>query len=225
MSQRTSQSTRPASRRPVKRVKTTQTRLTPRLTVPRVNPRVELKTVYEGIGAFNPTSNPAALTSYGVVDAGDAFNQRNGKLIRHIDQSWIGRFDLGPAYDSVTFRVIHGVWNDANDPVATADILALTALYSGFWIAPYNVQASRKYVILGDEFITINNTGCRTAGANVQPCAGQKFVKRKYSYKRLQEYQGNSAAQVVDWTHFYGVMVTAGGGTAEIMHTVNFVDV
>ena len=56
-----SQSTRPASRRPVKRVKTTQTRLTPRLTVPRVNPRVELKTVYEGIGAFNPTSNPAAL--------------------------------------------------------------------------------------------------------------------------------------------------------------------
>ena len=52
-----SQSTRPASRRPVKRVKTTQTRLTPRLTVPRVNPRVELKTVYEGIGAFNPTSN------------------------------------------------------------------------------------------------------------------------------------------------------------------------
>ena len=122
-----SQSTRPASRRPVKRVKTTQTRLTPRLTVPRVNPRVELKTVYEGIGAFNPTSNPAALTSYGVVDAGDAFNQRNGKLIRHIDQSWIGRFDLGPAYDSVTFRVIHGVWNDANDPVATADILALTA--------------------------------------------------------------------------------------------------
>ena len=92
-------------------------------------------------------------------------------------------------------------------------------------IAPYNVQASRKYVILGDEFITINNTGCRTAGANVQPCSGQKFVKRKYSYKRLQEYQGNSAAQVVDWTHFYGVIVTAGGGTAEIMHTVNFVDV
>ena len=40
----------PASRRPVKRVKTTQTRLTPRLTVPRVNPRVELKTVYRVLG-------------------------------------------------------------------------------------------------------------------------------------------------------------------------------
>ena len=227
MSQRASQSSvRPASRRPVKRVKTTQTRLTPRLTIPRVNPRVELKTVYEGIGPFSPQSNPATLISYGAVDAGDAFNQRNGKLIRHIDQTWQGRFDLGPAYDSVTFRIIHGVWNDANDPVSTADILALTAPSSpDSWIAPYNVQASRKYVILGDEFLTINNTGSRTVTGVIQPCAGQKFVKRKYSYKRLQEYQGNSAAQVVDWTHFYGVIVTAGGGTAEIMHTVNFVDV
>lgn len=215
------------SRYAYKRSKTSIPRsLTPRLTYAKKSPRVELKSVYEGIGPFSPQSNPANLISYGAVDAGDAFNQRNGKLIRHIDQSWLGRFDLGPAYDSVTFRVIHGVWNDANDPVVTSDILALTAPSSpDSWIAPYNVQASRKYVILGDEFITINNTGSRTVTGVQQPCAGQKFVKRKYSYKRLQEYQGNSAAQVVDWTHFYGVIVTAGGGTAEIMHTVNFVDV
>ena len=190
-----------------------------------MNPRVELKTVYEGIGAFNPTSNPAALTSYGVVDAGDAFNQRNGKLIRHIDQSWIGRFDLGPAYDSVTFRVIHGVWNDANDPVATADILALTApllRILGLPLITYRLRVSMLSWAMNSSLSTIPGV---VQLVRMSTLCWSKFVKRKYSYKRLQEYQGNSAAQVVDWTHFYGVMVTAGGGTAEIMHTVNFVDV
>lgn len=225
MSQRASQSSaRPLSRRPVKRVKKSET---PKLTYLKRSPRVELKTVYETIGAFTPPSSAVNFISYGSVNAGDGYDQRNGKLIQHIDQAVYMRFDLGPAYDSCTFRVIHGVWNDASDPVVPSDILATASVGTpDQWIAPFNVQASRKYHIIADEFFTINNTGTRNAGGTTAntPCAGQLMVKRKYRYKRMQEYQGNSAAQVVDWTHFYIVVSTNGAGTAELCHAVNFID-
>jgi len=115
------------------------------------------------------------------------------------------------------------VWNNPDDAIVPSDILA-TGLIAGCdqWIAPYNVTCSRKYHIIADEYFTVNNTGHRTGSAG--PCAGQAMVKRTYKYKRLQEYQGANAAQVVNWVFFYIVISTTGAGTAEVSHACNFVD-
>lgn len=202
-----------------KRTKT----VTPKLTYLKRSPRVELKTVYDNIGPFTTVANPAVWNVYGTIDAGDAFNQRGGKLVQHISQDVIMRFDLGPAYDSTTFRVIHGVWNNADDAVVPSDVLA-TGLIAGVdqWIAPYNATTTRRYHIIADELFTINNTGHRTGSAS--PCAGQLMVKRNYKYKRMQEYQGTAAAQVVNWVYFYMVCSTTGAGTAEVSHACHFID-
>jgi hypothetical protein len=213
------------SRYAYKRSKTSIPRsITPRSTVLSRSKRVELKSIYTNHGGpFTVPAAPASLTLYGGIGAGDAYNQRNGKLIRHIDQTANFNFSLGPQYDAVSFRIIHGAWKQPNVTPAVSDVLDLS--YNAF-IAPLNVERARMYACFGDEYVTICNTGARAASGTspISPGGGTMAFKRKYKYNRTQEYAGTTSADMTDWLHFVLVVSSTGVGTCEMLHTLNFTD-
>jgi len=206
-----------APKRAAKRTKSLQ----PRTYVKKGANTTELKTVHNETLPGVPNSQAGGIVTYGTIAAGDDFNQRTGRLVRHVDQTLTMRFDLSGNYDNVCVRIIHGIWKQPNVAPSVGMILDQNVGPIAFML-PYNVQTSRNYRILSDENFTLQNTGAYSSTPPFVPSL--QVYKRKLKYAAIQEYAGPNDTDVVDWMFFVLLASTTSDGSTQIVHTCNFTD-
>lgn len=207
--------TGPASWKASKRVKTTRQLNKRAYTASRIS-RVEVKAVANWIDAVAPLTG--ATYSVGKVDLGDAYNQRNGRAVRHTTADLYFMLKKPAGDPAITFRIIYGIWKqsfDTRTPSAST-ILDLNLFTGAEWMAPYNPLYSTNMVILMDELRSVN-TGYNTSGSAAgSPGETQQAFVKKVPYASIQEYSGDDGDDVKNWNHFILLISNSSNGLCAI---------
>jgi len=206
-----------------------RSRLTPLTYTKRTSNRTEVKNAYGNTDAFAVTTTGVVIR-YGFVDQGADEHERIGKAITSLGQEQRWRFDRAPGISYGCMRIITGIWKQNYLPAALdVDAILESGTNAGpKMVSPFVAENSKNYVILGDEYI---NTDAQAAGGTltggtgtIDPNPSSFYIKRKYNYKAIQEYQ-TASGEASNWCHFILCVADADVKmTAELQWNVVYTD-
>lgn len=190
----------------------------------------EVKVKHESFAQSNFTDQTLLWAIKGPA-AGDADDQREGRMVQSKGIEFRGIFTLHPGRTAANFRLIIGVWKQASTVLQNGMVLDgyLGSSPTDF-LCPINQAYSSSLVILYDQVHHLeaspstapapSGTGAIVSGGNSKAVVVNKF------YGGRQEFFDNTENSFTNWNYFYMI---ANSGTAEVDSltkvTTRFIDI
>lgn len=132
--------------------------------------------------------------------AGDASNEREGRVVKHMMIQTHLNYIKDQTIPSVSVRKIHFIWKQALTVPTVTDILDIA---NGF--SPYNQNQAGNYKILRD---TITNLDSDVVLPATPTFAGRNRLEQaNIRYTATQTYTSTGLGTVANWVH--GVLLIA----------------
>lgn len=164
--------------------------------------KTEVKNSFGNTGDVTVTSD-GVLRTYGGVEQGSDDHERIGSEITQLYQTLNIRLERAPGVPHSTCRIIFGIWKLPLNSPTVADILDDDGT-SRVILWPLSTETSSNYQILGDEYVNLPAvaSGQDISTDPIIPLGTVTYMKRKFRYKRSQQYSGSGETSFRNWTHF-----------------------
>jgi len=199
-----------SGRRPVKRVKNTRTkRAQPRASIPNIRPRLEVKAKQNNSDfVVNIAHNDSYPFNFGLVTSGSDEDNRNGKLIKHLDYDFTFQASTLDSFPNGNFRLILGTvsgrFSDAA-PTNTIDVLDNfdTGLASIFNVMrAYDPDTTKSFKIHHDQVYNLQSGTTNDAVSGDAAGVVKLFQLPTIRASFEQEYNGDDDVDVGNMKHF-----------------------
>jgi len=196
--------------------------LQPRRYTTRTANKTEVKNDYGASGDIAVTAD-GVFNVYGGVPQGSSDHERDGSNITQLYQTLNMRLVRAPASPQTTCRIIYGIWKLPQQAPTVADILDDDGS-NGPILWPLSTETSSNYHILSDEYINLpamSAAGSLSSGSGDIVTNGTvMYYKRKFRYKKTQQYSASSGTSARDWLYFV-LVISEANGECTYCHTYN----
>jgi len=194
--------------------------LQPRRYTTRTANKTEVKNDYGTSGDIAVTSD-GVFNIYGGVPQGSSDHERDGSNITQLYQTINMRIVRAPAKPQTTCRVIFGIWKLPQQVPTVGEILDDDGT-NGPILWPLSTETSSNYHILSDEYINLPATSSAQADVTDPVVANGTvmYYKRKFRYKKMQQYSASSGTSARDWIYFV-LLISEANGECTFTHTYN----